>query len=147
MEPVPFHIGICTNDLDSSMRDLSAALGVRWRPPATPPGSVYDVQGVAQPRPTSTVSLGGPLGIDLMQGQPGTVWDVDVPRLHHFAYWTDDLRGDIDRMAEHGWKLEMTIPDENGEPSVFAYLVRADGFRLELIDDRARPDYEARRAE
>ena len=83
----------------------------------------------------------GPIHIDLIEGRPGTVWETKGPRLHHFAYWTADLRGDIERLARDGWRLEMTKPDEAGRPTLFAYLVRDDGFRLELIDDAGRDDY------
>jgi hypothetical protein len=38
----------------------------------------------------------------------------------------------------------MTFPDDNGEPTVFGYLVRDDGLRLELIDSKGRDDYGAR---
>jgi hypothetical protein len=79
-----------------------------------------------------------------MVGKPGTVWEAAGPRLHHFAYWTNDLEGDITRLAEDGWRLEMTSPDPQGRPSVFAYLIRDDGFRLELIDAAGRATYTKR---
>jgi Glyoxalase/Bleomycin resistance protein/Dioxygenase superfamily len=144
MEAVPFHIGIATNDLDSSMQELAAALGVSWTTPSAPEGLYHSVDGTPQPRPTSCISIGGPIHIDLMQGNPGTVWDTTGPRLHHFAYWTNDLKGDVARLADDGWHLEMTKPDDTGAPTLFAYLVRDDGFRLELIDDTGRADYESR---
>ena len=144
MDAIPFHVGITTNDLGTSMGALAQALGVSWTEPTTGAGLYHDVDGVPQPRPTSCISLGGPIHIDLIEGQPGTLWHADGPTLHHFAFWTDDLRGDIGRLAEQGWRLELTDPDADGEPSVFAYLIRDDGFRLELIDDAGRADYEAR---
>jgi hypothetical protein len=144
MEAVPFHIGIATDDLNGSMQELAAALGVSWTTPSAGEGLYHSVDGTPQPRPTSCISLGGPIHFDLMQGKPGTVWDTNAPKLHHFAYWTNDLKGDVKRLAEDGWRLEMTKPDDHGEPSLFAYLIRDDGFRLELIDDAGRADYEAR---
>jgi Glyoxalase/Bleomycin resistance protein/Dioxygenase superfamily len=144
MDAVPFHIGIVTNDIEASMPDLSAGLGVSWTTPTKPEGVVHTVDGAEQHRPLSCISRQGPIHIDLMQGDPGTVWDANGPRLHHFAYWTNDLRGDIDRLAKDGWRLEMTKPDAAGEPTVFAYLVDDNGFRLELIDDAGRDDYAAR---
>jgi hypothetical protein len=144
MEPVPFHIGITTDDLSSSMRELAAGLGVSWTAPNTPDGILYTVDGVAQDRPVSCVSREGPVHIDLIEGKPGTVWETSGPRLHHFAYWTNDLRGDIARLAQDGWRLEMTMADAEGRPTVFAYLVADSGFRLELIDDAGRDDYTGR---
>ncbi|MCX4091507.1 VOC family protein [Nocardia sp. alder85J] len=144
MDAIPFHIGITTGDLDGSMRALTAALGVSWTPPTTGPGVLHTVDGVAQPRPTSCVSRGGPIHLDLIAGAADTIWATDRPRLHHFAYWTDDLAGDVERLCATGWRLEMTRPGPGGAPTVFAYLVRADGFRLELIDEAGRADYAAR---
>jgi hypothetical protein len=144
MDAAPFHIGITTNDLDISMRELAHALGVSWTPPQTPPGTYHTVEGVPQPRPKSCISKEGPVHLDLIEGKPGTIWESNGPRLHHFAYWTDDLEGDVARLGTQGWRLEMTLPDEAGRPTLFAYLRRDDGFRLELIDDANRADYYAR---
>ncbi|ONH32590.1 VOC family protein [Pseudofrankia asymbiotica] len=144
MDAAPFHIGITTNDLAASMRDLANALGVSWTAPATPPGLYHTVDGVPQPRPKSCISREGPVHIDLIEGRPGTIWETNGPRLHHYAYWTDDLEGDVTRLGTEGWSLEMTLPDEAGRPTLFAYLRRDDGFRLELIDDANRADYTAR---
>ncbi|HEY8527067.1 MAG TPA: VOC family protein [Acidimicrobiales bacterium] len=145
MDAVPFHIGIATDDLAASMRDLSAAFGVTWTTPTAGPGVLRTVDGTPQPRPTSCVSREGPLHVDLMQGEPGTLWHVTGgPRLHHLAYWTDDVAGDVARLTGEGWHLEMTEPDTDGRPARFAYLIRDDGLRLELIDRDGRDAYLAR---
>lgn len=141
MDAVPFHIGITTDDLGASRRELAGALGVTWTAPTAGPGLFHTVDGVPQPRPTSCLSREGPVHVDLIEGEPGTIWETTGPRFHHFAYWTDDLEGDIARLAEQGWRLEMTKPDAGGRPTLFAYLVRDDGLRLELIDEASRADY------
>jgi hypothetical protein len=143
MDAVPFHIGIATNDLPRSMEALSAAFGVSWTAPGAGEGSFTSVDGRPHPRPLACVSLDGPIHIDLMQGAAGTLWESDRPRLHHFAYWTDDVAADVARLEGEGWTLELTSPDGEGRPSRFAYLVRADGFRLELIDRAGKAAYEA----
>jgi catechol 2,3-dioxygenase-like lactoylglutathione lyase family enzyme len=140
MDALPFHIGIATDDLEASMREIGAALGLSWTDPDSG-GELYHVDGPPQPRPVSCISREGPIHVDLMQGEPGTVWETSRPKLHHFAYWTNDLRGDIARLTGEGWRLELSTPGADGEPTVFAYLVRADGFRLELIDDANRSNY------
>jgi hypothetical protein len=144
VDDVPFHIGITTDDLTASMTELAAALGVTWTEPAAGPGVLHTVDGGTQPRPTSCISREGPIHVDLIRGDPGTIWATSGRRIHHFAYWTDDLRGDVRRLTGRGWQLEMTMPDDDGQPTVFAYLVRDDGFRVELIDDAGRADYYAR---
>jgi catechol 2,3-dioxygenase-like lactoylglutathione lyase family enzyme len=141
MDAVPFHIGITTDDLATSMDLLAGVLGVSWTEPSAGQGLLHTVDGVPQPRPTSCVSREGPVHVDLIQGKPGTIWEATGQRVHHFAYWTDDLPGDVKRLSEEGWRLEMTRCDEQGRPSQFAYLIRADGFRLELLDELGRADY------
>jgi hypothetical protein len=145
VEPVPFHIGIATDDLAASMEQLAASLGVSWTVPGSGGGLFRSVDGRPQPQPVSCISLEGPVHIDLIQGEPGTIWEAaGGPRLHHFAYWTDDLTGDVERLAGDGWRLELTTPGADGKPTVFAYLIRADGFRIELIDEAGRANYASR---
>jgi hypothetical protein len=141
MDPVPFHIGITTDDLDRSMRELSAALGVSWTPPTAGEGAFTGPDGHSHRRPMSCISLEGPIHIDLIQGWPDTLWAASAPAIHHFAYWTDDLAADVRRLTQDGWKLELTKPDAADQPALFAYLVRADGVRIELIDNTGRSDY------
>ena len=147
MDVVPFHIGITTPDLARSMEALSAALGVSWSAIGGGEGELPVVGGGSQLRPVSSISREGPIHIDLIKGAPGTIWDTSSPRLHHFAYWTDTLGDDIERLTSDGWKLEMTFPDASGRPTVFAYLVGAEGFRIELIDRAGHDDFMARLAE
>lgn len=144
MDTVPFHIGITTGDLGTSMRELADALGVSWTAPAGGDRLFHTVDGVPQRRPISCISREGSIQIDLIQGEPGTIWAATNPTLHHVAYWTDDLEGDITRLAESGWRLELTEPDAQGRPTLFAYLVREDGFRLELIESAGRAAYTER---
>jgi hypothetical protein len=134
MDLVPYHIGIATNDLEISMKDVTAALGLSWTTPNTGGTLMHDVEGRAQMQPVSCSSREGPIHIDLMKGQPGSLWEVAVPQIHHVAYRTDDLPGDIAALTQAGWRLEITLPGPEGRPSVFGYLVRNDGFRLELVE-------------
>lgn len=144
MDAVPFHIGITTDDLEVSRAALASALGVSWSQVGGGDSDMPLVGGGSQPRPISCVSREGPIHLDLIQGAPGTIWDTGAPAIHHFAYWTDDLVADVQRLAGEGWRMEMTFPGPAGEPTVFAYLVREDGFRLELIDRTGRDNFMAR---
>lgn len=146
MDTTPFHVGIVTGDLRASMELLSAALGVTWTTPGSGGAVFTGVDGSRQPQPVSCISREGPIHMDLIQGEPGSIWAAPDgrPRVHHFAYWSDDLAGDIKRLSGEGWRLELTLPDEAGRPTVFAYLARDDGFRLELIDEAGRETYAKR---
>jgi hypothetical protein len=149
MESVPFHIGIVTDDFARSMRELGVAFGVSWSESHAPGGTIRDVDGVDQPRCMSCFSRGGTVQLNLMEGKPGTMWESEGAKVHHLAYWTDDLRGDVENLARDGWRLEATQAGDAGVPTVFAYLVRGDGLRLELLDRAGRDAYfaaQARRA-
>ena len=135
MDLIPYHIGIATNDIETSRRDITAALGLTWSKPASQRTLMYDVQGHPQIQPLSCSSQQGPIHIDLIEGEPGTLWKVAGPQIHHVAYRTDDLPGDIAALEKLGWRMEITVPNGAGHPSVFAYLVRDDGARVELVED------------
>jgi hypothetical protein len=86
-------------------------------------------------------SLGGPMRVELLEGEPRSVWETsEVAALHHLAYWVDDLTGTIDRLRADGWTVEITIADPAGEPSLFAYLSKPGHARIELTDSSGRAD-------
>jgi glyoxalase/bleomycin resistance protein/dioxygenase superfamily protein len=147
VEFVPFHIGIVTDDLERSMRELSLAFGVSWSEPHAPGGTLRNVDGVEQPRCVSCFSRGGTVQLNLMEGVPGTMWESQGAKVHHLAYWTDDLSRDIENLTREGWRLEVTQADDAGDPSVFAYLIRGDGLRIELLDSVNREAYFAAQAQ
>jgi hypothetical protein len=147
VEAVPFHIGIVTDDFEKSMQDIGAAFGLTWSQPHSPNGTLRNVEGVEQPRCTSCFSLRGNVQLNLMAGIPDTMWESTGAKLHHFAYWTDDLEADIDKLSSEGWRLEATQTDDDGRPTVFAYLIRDDGLRLELLDSAGRESYFEMQAE
>jgi hypothetical protein len=134
MDLMPYHIGIATNDLEASMRDVTAALGLSWTAPNSGDTLMHGVDGRVQMQPISCSSREGPVHIDLIKGHAGTLWEVAAPEIHHVAYRTDDLAGDIIDFEEAGWRLEITVPDPDGRPSIFAYVVRDDGLRVELVE-------------
>jgi hypothetical protein len=141
MDQTPFHIGITTNDLETSMRTMSAALGLSWTTPNSDGVLMHDVDGRAQVQPVSCSSREGPVHIDLIKGEPGSLWDAAAPGIHHLAYRTDDLPGDVGELERAGWRLQITLPDPEGRPSVFAYLVRDNDVRVELVEDAVYDDY------
>ena len=135
----PFHVGIASPDVDALMRSLGPVLGLRWvslpRPPIlhdTPTGRV---------RPSSQVvwSSEGPLHIELVKAESGTVYPPELgTHLHHVGYWTDDIPGAVAALQRRGWALEVTIHDDRGMPSTFAYLSRAGDVWIELVDAAGR---------
>jgi hypothetical protein len=140
----PYHIGIATNDLEASMSALTALMGVSWTPirsgqsfPITSPGRGLVADGARR-----THSREGPLRMELLEGTPGSVWAPErQPHVHHVAYWTADVAWACRLLTVEGWTIELTTLDKRGEPHEFAYLTRADGLRVEVVDQAGRPAY------
>jgi catechol 2,3-dioxygenase-like lactoylglutathione lyase family enzyme len=70
---------------------------------------------------------------ELIQAGSG-LWSTERSRgqaLHHLAYWSDDLEGDIARLRGQGYELEASGDDVEGRIR-FAYLIAPGGIRIEL---------------
>ena len=51
-----------------------------------------------------TYSAEGPQHIELLEGEPGSIWDGRVtPGLHHIGVWSDDVAGETSRLVKEGW--------------------------------------------
>ena len=125
------HTGIVVRELDGAMASIGAALGVRW---ATPQRRHLDGIGLDGPVVADvdiTWSLEGPPHLELIAAGPGTLWTTSQEsELHHVAFWSDDLAGDVERVRRTGSELELTGAAAGGAPSSFAYLRRPDGLRI-----------------
>jgi glyoxalase/bleomycin resistance protein/dioxygenase superfamily protein len=140
---VPYHLGIATCDLDRARTDLGELFGVAWSPTRTVEGELTTVGAYAGPT-RRLHSLGGPMRVEVIEGTRESVWATDrVAELHHYAYWSADVATDVAVLEALGWRVEMATVDDDGRPSVFAYLVKPGHIRVELLDDGQRPGYEA----
>lgn len=136
----PFHVGISTPDIDGSMAAIGAALGLRWVALDRPPVLHDTPRGPVRPSSRVVYSSEGPLHVELLQAEPGTVYPPERgTHLHHVGYWVDDLRQAIGEAEGTGWSLEVTMFDEAGLPSAFAYLSRPGSTWIELVDVANRP--------
>lgn len=131
------HTGIAVRDLSAAMQSVGGAAGVTWATPQLRHLEGIGVDGPVVADVRVTWSIEGPPHLELVEGGPGTVWEVGAgveAVLHHVAYWTDDLAGDVARMRAAGCALELTGAAGGGEPSSFAYLKQPGGIRVELMD-------------
>lgn len=139
---VPYHVGIATCDLEQARLQLGALFGVEWSPIRTVEGELTTVGAYAGPT-RRLHSLGGPMRMEVIEGTDESVWATDrVAALHHYAYWSSDVATDVDELVAHGWDVEMATIDDDGRPTVFAYLVKPGHIRVELLDDGQRAAYE-----
>jgi catechol 2,3-dioxygenase-like lactoylglutathione lyase family enzyme len=139
-----FHVGVRVPDLESAMRELSDGLGITWaevierEQPMWTPGA-----GASTTRLRFTYSCEGPQHVELLQGEPGTLWDGrDLPGVHHHGIWVDDVAAETERLVALGWTLEMAgkAPEE-GYGSM-SYVRSPNGFLLEPVTSAARPRFE-----
>lgn len=139
---VPYHISYATRDLEEAMAAFSALFGHAWGPvgEGVIPGlGPVDTAGWTSRR---VVSLGGPVHVELSQGSAASIWATEeLATLHHLAYWCADLRAAVTQLVDEGWHLELTLPDQAGEPTEFAYVTREDWPRLELVDVARAPAF------
>ncbi len=48
--------------------------------------------------------------LELIEGPPGSIWDsTDGPRMHHLAYWSEDMDADSTRLEAAGLKREIDL--------------------------------------
>jgi catechol 2,3-dioxygenase-like lactoylglutathione lyase family enzyme len=139
-----WHVGIVVDDLDATARELGATLGHSFT--SVQEQEVTVVLGdrsaaSAAPDPcvleTARVRWAATSGEspdwELIQAGSG-IWSTERSRgqaLHHLAYWSDDLEGDIARLRGQGYELEASGDDVEGRIR-FAYLIAPGGIRLEL---------------
>lgn len=140
-----WHVGIVVDDLDATARDLGATLGHSFT-------SVQEqeVTVVLGDRAAASASASAPCALEtarvrwaatsgespdweLIEAGSG-IWSTERSpgqALHHLAYWSDDLEGDIARLSAQGYELEASGDDVEGRIR-FAYLIAPGGIRLEL---------------
>ena len=91
-----------------------------------------------------TYSAEGPLHLELLQGQPGTIWDVGAGAgLHHTGVWTDDIKGDTTNLLDAGWSMVggAQLSPEDGFGAM-TYVQAPSGYVLELVSTVVQPMFE-----
>lgn len=139
-----YHVGYLVTDIEQSMTDLGASLGLTWTEVV-----VRDAQRVWTPKDgaftvplTFAYSQQGPQYVELLQGSPGSIWDAcGKPGLHHAGVWAD-VPALTESLLANGWTLECSqLSPEDGYGS-FTYVRSPSGFLLEPVDQASRPRLE-----
>jgi hypothetical protein len=140
-----FHVGVRVHDLDAAMVELSDANGLTWCEvqERQQPLWMPELGAVVTPL-RFTYSTAGPLHIELLQGERGTIWDAHAGTgLHHTGVWSGDVRGETLAMMEQGWTLVGAQSSPEDGFGVMSYVQSPAGFILELVDARALPRFES----
>ncbi len=141
-----FHVGVRTPDLDRAMVEMGATLDVTWAEVRE-----VDAQAVWTPdRGLEEVALRfvyscqGPQHIELLQGQPGTVWDgSDDPGVHHVGVWVDDVTAEVERSLADGWHVVAANAAPDDGYGHFAYVAPPSGMIVEVVSSVIEPAFEA----
>jgi hypothetical protein len=128
----PRNVAAVVDDVEGLMERWRIALGLTWNPLRearlpliTPDGPQELTVGSTTADTVPKVTLFQPLAGTALQPAPDNAW-------HHVAFWSVDLPGDVARLEQHGYVLELAIRGEAGEPSRFAILRSPEGTRVGL---------------
>ncbi len=135
-----FHVGIRVPDIDAAMAELSDGLGLTWAKKMDREQHLWTPEGGAvTTRLLFTYSCEGPQHLELLQGEPGSIWDGDDRTgAHHVGVWVDDVAAETERLVGLGWTLEAAgKPPEDGYGSM-TYVRSPQGLLVEPVTSRAK---------
>jgi catechol 2,3-dioxygenase-like lactoylglutathione lyase family enzyme len=117
------HTGLVVDDIDEARRSLGAALGVEFTEPVRSSAPVRTPDGVRERESLVCFSRGAGHRIELIQQVFGGVWAPagGEPRLHHLAFWVDDLEAESARLESLGMPLVVTAAAGDAPVNGFAY--------------------------
>ena len=141
-----YHTGIRVPDLDAAMDEMGEALGVFWAEAQDKAAQqIWTPDGGQQSVHLRFVySCEGPQHIELLQGEPGGIWDGrDDPGVHHIGLWVDDVAVETQRCLDLGWTLAaaQSAPDDGF--GAYTYVVPPSGPIVELVWSAMLPRFEA----
>ena len=141
-----YHTGIRVPDLDAAMAELGPSLGVTWAEERANPAQVVwtPEDGLREVSLRFTYSCEGPQHVELLEGEPGSVWDGrDDPGVHHVGIWVDDVTAETERCLAAGWRVAAANASPEDGYGLFTYVVPPSGPIVELVAEAIKPGFEA----
>ena len=139
-----YHTGIRVPDIDAAMAEMGEMLDVTW---ATVQHNAAQAvwtpeDGLRQVELQFVYSCEGPQHIELLQGQPGTLWHAgDSPGVHHVGLWVDDVAETTRRCLDAGWSIAAAGAAPDDGFGVFSYVVPPSGPIVELVWSAVEPRF------
>jgi hypothetical protein len=134
-----WHTGIVVADVDAAVADFVARSGVRFTAAQIVPLTIRqrDVDGLADVRVRTVMSLGAPPYLELIEAIPGTVYCAGQV---HLGFWSDGLPAAVAAMTEAGCPQVMcdTGADDGG-PDMMSYHQTPAGYVIEVVAPYLRP--------
>ena len=130
-----FHMAMAVPDLARAMDELGQALSLSWTRVRDIDMQLSSPTGEDLETPIRAVySLQGPPYLELVTGQPGSMFSVvEGPRLHHVGLMVEDIDTEVQRLQGLGMRLLATTPG----PGV-AFVTNDFGLNLEIMGQRVR---------
>jgi hypothetical protein len=141
-----WHTGIVVTNLDAAVADFEARSRVRFTAPHVVPLTIrqHDVDGLADVRVHTVMSLGTPPYLELIEAIPGTVFAAGQV---HLGFWSDGLPAAVAAMNEAGCPQVMCdtgAPD--GSPDMMSYHQAPGGYIIEVVAPYLKPLVEVQMA-
>jgi catechol 2,3-dioxygenase-like lactoylglutathione lyase family enzyme len=139
-----YHQGVRVPDLEAAMAELGSALSLDWCQPQVRDQALWlpDI-GATSVKLRFTYSSAGPQHVELLEGEPGSVWDgTEHPGLHHVGLWSDDVAAETATLVDAGWVLRLAQKDPADGYGVFTYVKPPTGLLVELVSTKVRPMFE-----
>lgn len=138
----PFHVGFVVPDLDAAMAELTDGLGMTWHAVQDRTMHVRTPAGVSPVSLRFTYSAGDEPHIELLQGDPGSMWGPENAGFHHIGVWSSDFVGDAAVLETKGFPLELTLASRSTDgPHGFTYQSSPFGVRVELVPLDMQPAF------
>lgn len=139
-----YHVGVLTTGLEPAMAELGDELSLTWCQIQERDIRVRTPEGESVVPMRFTYSAEGPQHVELLEAEPGSYWDgTGRPGLHHVGVWVEDLTAETNRLRDAGWDFEVSGIGPDGGYGTFSYLRAKSGQLVELVDEAAKPRFEA----
>lgn len=139
-----FHVGVRVHHLETAMAELGATMGITWCTVQERQQPVWTAEGGQITTPLRfTYSAEGPLHVELLEGQPGTIWDANAGAgIHHTGVWVSDVAGETERFLAAGWTLVAAQHAPDAGYGVMTYVQAPTAMIVELVSEAALPRFE-----
>jgi len=135
-ERSPYHVAVFVDDFSDSSLDVLSSWRMRSKSPTF---TVHSHKGGTEelcvealfvrtdPELEFSVAVEHIDDFTFIRPNPGNGW-------HHVGYWSDDFVAEVARLESEGWSRDVWWEDEDGGVAFFAYMLSAQGLRVELTD-------------
>lgn len=138
-----FHVGIRVPDIKAAMDELSQGHGVTWCELQHRRQQVWtEATGQIETELWFTYSKEGPVHLELLQGEAGTIWDTSVPGLHHTGVWVENVAATTTRLMAQGWTLVGAQSSPADGFGVYSYVQSPNGLIVEPVWSAVKPRFE-----